>query len=178
MENLGNAAEAAVKRWEKLEKYACLLFLIVIAGMLIRNIGFSEEIDQQSKAAVLLENGETLTCDVQVRGEMTQYPLKKDKAALVEQLSIWCGDRLVVEFQNISGALAFSTSYRYTGILNREEGWLLAELDGKTILPEKAGMRCLILLPDGNRESALRILDGINLPAEYETAFSWLLRDR
>ena len=133
MENLGNAAEAAVKRWGKLEKYACLLFLIVIAGMLIRNIGFSEEIDQQSKAAVLLENGETLTCDVQVRGEMTQYPLKKDKAALVEQLSIWCGDRLVVEFQNISGALAFSASYRYTGILNREEGWLLAELDGKIV---------------------------------------------
>lgn len=157
----------------KMGQILSAVLLVFMAVLLVSFVGFPKDIEETCEAAVITESGEVLTCQLQVRGNGTYYPLRQDRNA-VEMLSIWAGDNLVVEFEWVQGTVGFSSSYRYTGILDRENQRLLAEVDGKTISPELEGQRCVVAVPVMEQAAAAEMLAELELPESHQSAFSWV----
>ena len=158
--------------WYRLGNLICWLLLFSLLGAVVSSVGVPRKLQETCQAAVFLESGEVLTCQLEARGEITRYPFRERTD--VDSLSLWAEDRLVVEFEYAgAGPYVPAFSYRYTGLLAREEKTVLAELDVTTLFPEMEEQRCVVAVPALDRAAVVEILEQ-PAPAEYVGAeFAW-----
>lgn len=172
METIKETVWKFLKLHRRLEMWACVALLVFMSLLLICNIGIPEEIVETRNAAVITESGELRECEVRITGSADRYLLKGE--VVVDELSVWLGDRLVVEFENGKHPYSYSSSYRYTGILCRAREVVLAELDYGYLFPEEESMRCVISVPAGEAGAVRKLLKDIPLTDDMRDTFSWL----
>ena len=141
---------------------ACLGVLILF----LRNVGFPKQIEEHLGTYIITEEGLLFRAmGVDIRGEITEYPLNKDKYGMDDQVVIYAnGNRLVQVLYAQEGEYLFARRGDTVCILSKTRDMILLETDLKNIYPDMESQRCLIYTD----------FDSFDLPEEYANLFTFL----
>ena len=143
--------------------FACLGVLI----LLLRNVGFPKQIDEVYTASVITEDGQMLACTVELRGEITEYSLNRDKSGMEDHVDVYVnGSRMLsVSFRGDrrTGFFATQNKKAVCALAVRRDAMFL-ETDVNCLFPEMETQQCLVFY--GN--------DSFDLPGEYAELFTLL----
>ncbi len=149
-------------------RYGVLLFACLgVLVLLLRNVGFPKQIDERLPVYLVTENGDLLfrAMWVDIRGEITNYPLNQDKSGMDDQVVIYAnGKRLVQVYCDQDGEYLFAQWGDTVCVLSRQRDQILLETDLQYIFPDMESQRCLIYTD----------YDSFDLPGEYAELFTLL----
>lgn len=161
-------------------RYSVLIFAaIAVICMFIANLGFPKNVEERLPACVITENGEMLNCEIVLRGEVTDYIVKKAKYGMEDRVKVWFGDRWLVEFEYYHGTSEYAIADAYwdgntvEGLMSRKRDLLILELDAKMLFPEMDSQRCVLVAPGENGQGAIEILRNV-CPEELITSLKWI----
>lgn len=142
--------------------FACLGVLI----LLLRNVGFPKQIDEHLSTYIITEDGTLFRAmGVDIRGEITYYPLNQDKRGMDDQVVIYAnGNRLVRIYCKQDGEYLFAQRGNTVCVLSRQRDEILLETDLQHIFPDMESQRCLIYTD----------YDSFDVPGEYVEMFTLL----
>lgn len=141
---------------------ACLGVLILF----LRNVGFPKQVDEHLSTYIITEDGTLFRAmGVDIRGEITYYPLNQDKCGMDDQVAIYAnGKRLVQIYCDQDGEYLFAQRGDTVCVLSRQRDQILLETDLKNIYPDMVSQRCLIYTD----------YDSFDLPGAYVEMFTLL----
>lgn len=138
-----------------------ILFVLVL---FLRNLGFPKEINETLPATVITESGQTLECTLEIRGEVTDYPLNKDKAGVDDKVVIYVNEKRLVEvYYKQGGENLFARRGDTVCLLKTQWDAMVLETDIKTIFPDVESQRCLVYYG----------CDSFDIPGEYAELFTF-----
>ena len=143
---------------------------VAVLGLLIlfvRNLGFPRQIDESYTASVITENGQMLECIVELRGEITEYPLNKDKSGVEDHAVVYAnGTRvLTVSFHgDKSRGFLVTQNHRAVCVLSVDRKTMFLETDVMHLIPDMESQRCLVFYGQ----------ESFDLPGEYAELFTLL----
>lgn len=142
--------------------FACLGVLI----LLLRNVGLPKQVDEHLSTYIITEDGTLFRAmGVDIRGEITYYPLNQDKRGMDDQMVIYAnGKRLVQIYCKQDGEYLFAQRGNTVCVLSRQRDQILLETDLQYIFPDMESQRCLIYTD----------YDSFDLPGEYAELFTLL----
>ena len=150
------------------------LGILIVLALFLRNLGFPKEIDELIPAAVISEDGQTLECTLEIRGEVTDYPLNKNKFGADDNVILYANERRLVEvYFKRGGEYLFAQRGDTVCILGARRNVVLLETDVKNIFPEMDSQRCLLVTGTDDVQSVWEEAAGYNLPAEYIEQFTF-----
>ena len=142
-----------------------ILGILVVVVLFLRNLGFPKEIKENHTALIITEEGQQLECDLEIRGEITDYPLNKDKFGANDKLVIYAnGKHLVEVYCKQGGECLFAQRGDTVCVLTVNRDALIMETDLQTIFPDMSDQRCLVYYG----------YDSFDLPGEYAQYFTFL----
>ena len=146
-------------------RYGVLIIgVLVILVLFLRNLGFPKEINETLPATVITESGQTLECTLEIRGEVTDDPLNKDKAGLDDKVVIYANEKRLVEvYYKQDGEVLFARRGDTVCLLKTQRDAMVLETDIKTIFPDMESQRCLVYYG----------YDSFDLPGEYAGHFTF-----
>ena len=142
---------------------ACLGVLILF----LRNVGFPKQVDERLPVYMVTENGDLFfrAMWVDIRGEITYYPLNQDKRGMDDQVVIYAnGKRLVQIYCKQDGEYLFAQRGNTVCVLSRQRDQILLETDLQNIFPDMENQRCLLCTD----------YDSFDLPGAYAELFTLL----
>lgn len=158
-------------------RYGVLVFgILVILVLFLRNLGFPKEIHETLPATVITESGQTLECTLEIRGEVTDYPLNKDKAGADDKVVIYANEKRLVEvYCKQGGGYMFAQRGDTVCILGARRNVVLLETDVENIFPDMESQRCLLVTGTDDARSVWEEAASYTLPAEYIEQFTFFL---
>ena len=165
-----------IKLWWRMDTLLCVLLLIGIAGLIVSFVGFPKEIEEIVSACVYTESGETISCEVQVKGEVTTYLFREN---VWYDISVYRDHILIVEleYDTEDGEYAYQQTYRSTGVKNVDRDALLVEMDVHTLFPGMEHQRCVLSIPAMNKNAAIEILMDEAVQQEWKQVFAWFTEE-
>ena len=161
-----------IKLWWRVNVVGSILMLIALAGLVVSFVGFPKEIDETLDACVYTESGETMFCQIQVKGEVTKYPFRKyseyDICAYREHILV-----SEMDYNTSEQQYGYCHTYRFTGIKDIERVILVVEMDLHTLFPEEESQRCMIVAPALERSEALEIVNNSGDYEIFKAPFAW-----
>ena len=141
---------------------ACLGVLILF----LQNLGFPKQIDEHLSTYIITEDGTLFSAvGLDIRGEITYYPLKPNQYGMDDQVVIFAnGKRLVQIYWKQGGEYLFAQRGETVCVLSANRDAILLETDLKNIFPDLESQRCLLYTD----------LDTFDLPGEYAEHFTLL----
>lgn len=175
MEKIKNLLWKFVKFWWRLDTIGSILLLIALACLVVSFVGIPKKLDEIVDACVYTESGETISCQIQMQGEVTSYPFKNyaqyDIIAYREHILV-----SEMQYNTSEQQYGYCQTYRFTGIKDIENDVLVVEMDLHTLFPEKESQRCLISIPALELSKAMEIVNKSNAPEEFKEPFAWCLQ--
>ena len=149
----------------RIVRYGVLtLGILVVLVLFLRNLGFPKEIHETLPATVITESGQTLECTLEIRGEVTDYPLNKDKAGADDKVVIYANEKRLVEvYYKPGGENLFARRGDTVCLLKTQRDAMVLETDIKTIFPDMESQRCLVYYG----------YDSFDIPGEYAELFTF-----
>jgi len=150
-----------------------------VAWLFIKNMGFPQNVDENLPACLIMQDGEVLSCEVSLKGEVTNYPFKKDNYGMEDWVKVWFGDRWLVEFAYYHGTFEYMIGDAYwsgdtvEGLMSRNRDLLFLELDVKMLLPEMESQRCVLVAPATEKAEALKLLQAVS-PEDLLHSLQWV----
>lgn len=148
-------------------RYAILIFAVLgVLVLFLQNLGFPKEINEKHSATVITEGGQTLECTVEIRGEVTNYPLNPDKYGLDDKVTVYAnGKRLLLVSFNGDRSTGFICTQNQNAVcvMSVRRDALILETDVQNIFPEMESQRCLVSFG----------YDSFDLPGEYAELFTF-----
>lgn len=148
-------------------RWGVLIFgIAAVLILFVRNLGFPREVNETIPAIVITEDGQTLECTVEIRGEVTNYPLNKSKFGMDDQVTIYAnGNRmLLVSFHgDRSTGFICTQNQNAVCVMTVQRDALIMETDLQIIFPEMESRRCLISYG----------YDSFDLTGEYAELFTF-----
>lgn len=148
-------------------RYSVLLFACLgVLILLLRNVGLPKQVDEHLSTYIITEDGTLFRAmGVDIRGEITYYPLNQDKSGMDDQVVIYAnGKRLVQVYCDQEGEYLFAQWGDTVCVLSRQRDQILLETDLQHIFPDMESQRCLIYTD----------YDSFDLPGEYAERFTLL----
>lgn len=148
-------------------RYGVLIF--VVLGVLILflcNLGFPKEIDETIPAAVITEDGQIMECTLEIRGEVTDYPLNKNKAGMNDNVVIYAnGMRLLLVslYGDRSSGCICIQNQNAVCVMSVHRDAMLLETDLRNIFPDMEDQRCLVYYG----------YDSFDIPGEFAELFTF-----
>lgn len=141
---------------------ACLGVLILF----LLNLGFPKEVNETLPALVITEDGQTLECTLEIRGEVTNYPLNQSKFGIDDQVTIYAnGNRILLVSYNGDGETGYICTQNQNAVcvMAAQRNAVILETDVQNIFPELESQRCLVSYG----------YDSFDLPGEYAALFTF-----
>ena len=149
-------------------RYGVLAFgILMVLVLVLRNLGFPKKIDEAYAAAVITESGQMMECTLEIRGEITDYPLNKNKAGINDNVVIYANGKrllLVSLYGDRSTGCIFTQNQNAVCLMSVLWDAVVLETDLKVIFPEMENQRCLVYYG----------YDSFDLPGEYAAYFTFL----
>lgn len=173
MNNCREKIGSIVKIWRRMDTIGSVIMLIVLGCLVISFIGIPKEIDEIVDACVYTEHGETLHCEIQIKGEVTNHPFRN-----YSEYSI-CAYRdniLLSEMQynTAKQQYGYCQQYRFTGIKDILNDVLVIETDLNYLYPNMETQRCMIVAPAQERDTAMDIVNHSGEYDAFKAPFSWV----
>ena len=173
MESTVETIRTFFKFWRRIDNIACVILLVLIGCLIISFIGFPKDVDEIVDACVYTENGETLSCQIRITGEVTNYPFRS-----YAQYTI-CAYReniLVseMEYNTRTQKYGYCKQHRFTGIKDIENDILVVEMDLHTLFPDLESQRCMVVAPALERNAAMEIVNNSGDNEEFQKHFAWV----
>lgn len=174
--------QAEAEQWQKTSvklvrgiRYGVLILgLLVVLVLFLRNVGFSREINEMYTAAVIIEGGQQLECTVEIRGEVTNYPLNRDKAGADDKVVIYANKKRLVEvYYKQGGEYLFAQRGDTVCIMTPQRDAVVLETDLQNIFPEMESKRCLLVSNYANANTIWDEVNSIDLPTEFLEKFTF-----
>ncbi len=166
-----------LKLWRMMNKAGTVFLLLVIAGMILYNVGFPQEIQETLEARIFTQDGQAISCTLEVTGECTNYPFKKN--SILDTLQISAGGRRLTTVSHISSSRKFAAQRHPTWDVTLAVHWnqrlLLAECDVQRIFPEMDSMRCVVVSPVMEAAEAAALLAEADVNDAMKAQFDWFL---
>jgi len=153
-----------------IQRVRCGIAAVAVIGLLVlvlQNVGFPKTVDETHTASVITEGGQQLECLVELRGEVTEYPLNREKYGMDDSVVIYAnGTRLLsVSFHgDRSTGFVVTQNQRAVCALAVHRQAMFLETDVKNLFPELESQRCLVFYGQ----------DSFDLPGEYAELFTLL----
>lgn len=149
----------------RIVRYGVLtLGILVVLVLFLRNLGFPKEIHETLPATVITESGQTLECTLEIRGEVTDYPLNKDKAGADDKVVIYANEKRLVEaYYKQGGENLFARRGDTVCLLKTQRDAMVLETDIQNIFPDMESQRCLVYYG----------CDSFDIPGEYAELFAF-----
>lgn len=157
--------------------------ILVVVMMLLFNLGFPREVNEALPAIVITEDGQTLECSVEIRGEVTVYPLNPGKYAMEDSFQFFVnGNRLGGVYYWTSDGCDFMFSRHHyqnttTCIMSVQRDLVCLETDVQRIFPEMDRQRAVVVTGARNAEEARNLLMQVTVPSKYADEANELLSD-
>ena len=147
-------------------RYGVLIFgILVVAVMFLVNLGFPREVNTTFHAMVMTAEGETLEATVELKGQVTKYPLNRGKASVEDNVTVYInGNRMMLvslHGERQSGFICAQND-KAVCLLSVNLDKLLLETDLKYIFPDMDSQQCLVYTN----------FDTVDLPGEYAGMFT------
>jgi len=163
--------------WLRWDRLGFIIGLPLILGLLILPlVNVTDKIDEALPGCIITEDGEMLSCEVTMTGQVRRFLFGSPEYGTEDVSGVNVDGKQVTIFQFGAGNDEFTYSDRNgaASFMRRDFSLFFTELDAGFLLPEKEGIRCMVVAPAGSREEALVLLDGVEIPYEAER-FDWFL---
>lgn len=175
--NIWQKTSVRIIQWVRIGMLVLGIFMLAV--LVVQDLGFPKNVDETLSACVITESGEVLSCEVSLKGEVTNYPFKKDRYGMEDSIKVWFGDRWLVEFEYDHGTFDYTIGDAYwsgdtvAGVMRRKRDVLFVEMDVKTIYPEMESQRCVLVAPAKNEGDALNLLHTVS-PEKLINSLEWV----
>lgn len=148
-------------------RYGVLIIgVLVILVLFLRNLGFPKKINETLPATVITESGQTLECTLEIRGEITDYPLNKNKFSMDDSVTVYVNGKrlLLVGFRGDRNS-GFIVTQNKNAVCLMSLRWdvMVLETDIQNIFPDMESQRCLVYYG----------CDSFDIPGEYAELFTF-----
>ncbi len=153
--------------------------VLMVAWLFVKNMGFPRNVEETLPACVITEGGKVRSCEVSLKGEITNYPFKKDEYGMEDWIKVWFGDQWLVEFEYYHGTFDYTVADAYwsgdtvSGMMSRKRDLVILELDVKTIFQQEESQRCVLIAPAQNPETAMELFRQV-APEELINSMEWV----
>lgn len=163
-----------VKGWMTFRKVARAILVLIFALVILSLIGFPKEIHQTREAILYTESGKTLSCDIEIQGDVTRYPLKGKSSYDLEASCNGVFFAYLGYDPEKQQYCITTTTPENTTILDIPNDVLVAQLDLSSLFPEQERQRCILVSPVMELEKALELVDrAAQDRPELAESFAW-----
>ena len=164
----------AVKLIKDVRYGVLILGILVVFVLFLRNMGFSRDINETYTAAVIMKGGQLLECTVEIRGEVTEYPLNKYKIGKDDKVVVYAnGNRMVEVYYKQGREYLFAQRGDTVCIMATQRDAVVLETDLRNIFPEMESNRCLLVSNYANANTIWDEISTIDLPTEFLEKFTF-----
>lgn len=142
------------------------LGILVVLVLFLRNLGFPKAINEVIPATVITEAGQTLECTLELRGEITNYPLNRNKFGMDDSVTVYVsGNRLLVVSFNVDRSTGFIVAQNRNAVcmMSLRRDAVILETDIQNLFPDMESQRCLVYYG----------CDSFDIPGEYAELFTF-----
>lgn len=145
-------------------RYGVLIFgILLVAVMFLVNLGFPKKVNTTCQAMVVTAEGDTLEATVELKGQMTNYPLNGSKHSLDDTIIVYLNGIRILEL-NPTDEFFFGKSRGSAAVLSHDLDSLILETNIQNFFPELDSGTCLVYF--GN--------SCFDLPGAYADCFTFL----
>ena len=162
--------EKSVKLIQYIRYGVLAVGFLVVAVMFLTNLGFPREVKETLPAVVMTEDGQMMECTLELRGEVTKYPLKKDVFGKDDSVTVYANGKrilLVSLYGDHSSGFICTQNQKAVCLLSVQLDQILLETDLQSIFPEMESQSCLVYTN----------YDSFDIPGEYAELFTFLKTD-
>lgn len=163
-----------VKGWMTFRQVARAILVAIFALVIFSLVGCPKEMEETRDAVLYTQSGESILCDIQIKGDVTSYPLK---GYSLYDLEVSCNGVsfafLGYDPEERQYDLS-KTTQGNTTILDIPNDVLVAELGLQSIFPERESQRCILVSPVMDFDAAMELVSRATEDnPEYAQPFSW-----
>ncbi len=142
------------------------LGILIVLILFLRNLGFPKEINETIPATIITEDGQTLECALQIRGEVTDYPMNKTKAGINDHVVVYAnGKRLLLVnlYADRSTGFICTQNQNTVCMMSVRRDAMVLETDIQNIFPDMESQLCLVSYG----------FESFDIPGEYAERFTF-----
>ena len=147
-----------VKGWMTFRQVARAILVAIFALVIFSLVGCPKEMEETRDAVLYTQSGESILCDIQIKGDVTSYPLK---GYSLYDLEVSCNgvSFAFLGYDPEEQQYDFSkTTQGNTTILDIPNDVLVAELGLQFIFPERESQRCILVSPVMDFDAAMEYI--------------------
>lgn len=174
------------RTWNLVRTVIAVILTAYLILVLFSLTGFTDDLETTLDACVIAEDGQVLTCQVYVKGEMTHYPLRPHQDYFYTE-PLGTGVRGIsingkpaignLSFDREHQDLAVGVSQRGVYFLDRKATLMFGETDLNYLFPDLSSQRCIVAAPASNAEQLRQLIAGQTIPASHAAKFDWLWQE-